>query len=65
MVSLIAGLEISARRVFSYLVLGICIVGTAVIAEVKNLKRVVPDCGEGLNGIAHANADFPYAVIAF
>jgi hypothetical protein len=60
MVSLIAGLEISAL-----IVLGICIVGTAVIAVAKNLKRVVPDCGEGLNGIAYANADFPHAVIAF
>jgi len=31
------------------------------MAVAKNLKRIVPDCGKGLNGIAHANADFPHA----
>jgi hypothetical protein len=31
------------------------------MAVAKNLMRIVPNCGKGLNGITHANADFLHA----
>ena len=61
MVSLIA--SFGTPGILILIVLGICIVGTAVIAEVKNLKRLVRIVGRAL--MASLTLTLPHAVIAF